>query len=751
MKLLTLLLPLLAFSYGYTQSLPVDFEGNVTTSDFTDFEGGNAEVIANPFRTGINTSNTVARIIRSEGEIWAGSKIALSSNLDFSQLTKITMKVYTTAPVGTTVKFKLEGSGPAVEVDAFTGTSGTWETMEWIFAGTPNNLNELVFMFDFGNLGDSTASSTFYFDDIEQVQGPPAPVPTSLPIDFETGVVSSDFLDFSGGTASVISNPQQSGSNTSSMVGQIVRNNGYKWAGSKILLTENLDLSTQWHISMKVYTDAPVGTRVKLQLEGPASATTLDVLTTATGEWETLDWNFDGQPNDFNRVSFMFDFGKVGDGSATSTFLFDDVQQLVGPAIPDPNPTSFPIDFEENIVSTDFISEFGAIATVIPNPHKTGINSSETVAQFIRSGGQAWARSKIILTDFIDYTTLSSITMMVYTEAPVGTLLKLKVESTEAAYANERDVRTTASGEWARYSWDFAGDPPVYNVVTIMFAYGPIGDASPNSTFLIDNIEQALPPPPTPTTSLPIDFESSVGTNHFLNFDGAIGTVILNSQKNDMNPSDSIGQIIRNGGKTWAGSKVLLEDSLDFSEKGYLSMKVYTNAPIGTPVKLKLEGEEKEETEADALTTVSGEWETLTWDFTDEPTKFHTLVLMFDFGTQGDGSIASTFLFDDIIQTDDDGTTIVNPVLQAKTEEQVLYFFPNPVDDFTTLNFRSKGLPISLEIIDMNGRLVRVLVEKKFQEGNQELIVDLRNLPPGTYMYRMAEGATTITRKLIKK
>ena len=74
----------------------------------------------------------------------------MSANLDFSVLSKITMKVYTTAPVGTIVKFKLEGTGTNTEIDAYTTTSGAWETLEWVFAGTPNDLNEIVFMFDFG-------------------------------------------------------------------------------------------------------------------------------------------------------------------------------------------------------------------------------------------------------------------------------------------------------------------------------------------------------------------------------------------------------------------------------------------------------------------------------------------------------------------------------------------------------------------------------------------------------------------------
>jgi hypothetical protein len=241
---------------------------------------------------------------------------------------------------------------------------------------------------------------------------------------------------------------------------------------------------------MKFYTTAPVGTRVKLQLEEPTGNYSLDVLTTVSGAWETLNWNFYGQSNTFDRIAFLFDFGQVGDGSANSTFLFDDIQQIVGPAPATPVPAALPIDFESTVLNSDFINQFGAITTIVPNPLVGGMNTSATAAQFLKSGGQVWARSLLELSNNIDFSNLSAITMKVYTEAPVGTTLKLKVESTNSGAANEKDVVTTVSGAWASYTWDFAGDPPVYNVLTFMYGYGIIGDASPNSTFYIDDIVQ---------------------------------------------------------------------------------------------------------------------------------------------------------------------------------------------------------------------------------------------------------------------
>lgn len=492
MKYFYSLILLISFYSGFSQSLPINFESDITTSDFVDFDGGTATVIANPDPSGINTSGSVGRIVRDGGAIFAGSKIPLMDNLDFSVLTKITMKVYTTAPVGTIVKFKLEGSGPAAEIDAFTNVSGSWETLEWIFLGTDNNLNELVFMFDFGNVGDGTSNSTFYFDDIQQVAGPTAPVPTSLPIDFESGIVDTDFLNYGGATASLISNPQIDADNPSATVAQVVRDGGDFWAGSKLFLTSPIDLTTLWHISMKVFTTAPIGTRIKLELENAGGATNLDYLTTTTGAWETVSWNFYGQANDYNRMQVMFDFGKVGDGTSASIFLFDDVQQISGPAIPDPIPATLPIDFENSVVTSDFTNFFGAVTTVIPNPQMDANNPSSTVGQFLRSGGAGFMRSKLTLTDYLDnMSTIGTISMKVYTDAPVGTILKFKLESSPPdEFGKEQDALTTVSGEWATYTWDLSNaDSPIYDVLTLMLGYNGSNDASANATFLFDDIE----------------------------------------------------------------------------------------------------------------------------------------------------------------------------------------------------------------------------------------------------------------------
>ncbi len=151
-----------------------------------------------------------------------------------------------------------------------------------------------------------------------------APVPLNLPIDFESGPYN--FTDFNGGKAVVINNPYPSGINTSSKVAEIIRNGGATWAGSYLTLANKIDFSSGTIFTMKVYSPK-AGIPVHFKLEGDAGVSAeVSANTTVANSWEALTWNFAGQPSAiFYKLTFMFDFGVVGDGSANSTFLFDDI------------------------------------------------------------------------------------------------------------------------------------------------------------------------------------------------------------------------------------------------------------------------------------------------------------------------------------------------------------------------------------------------------------------------------------------
>jgi len=513
MKKITLMMVVLMVSFGYSQvSLPIDFEGGTpVTADFTDFDGGVATVEANSVSGGINTSATVAKLVRNGGEVWAGSKIALTSTLDFTTDNKIRMNVYTDAPIGTAVAFKIENFDGSlfVEVPGVTTVTGAWETLEWDFTGAPAaTYDNLVFLFDLGNVGDGTATSTFYFDDIEQFSAGGGPT-IDLPIDFEGGSpVTADFTDFDGGIGTVEANSVSGGINTSATVAKLVRNGGEVWAGSKIALSNTLDFSTDNKIRMKVYTDAPIGTAVAFKIENFDGSVFVEVpgVTTATGAWETLEWDFTGAAAaTYNNLVFLFDLGNVGDGTATSTFYFDDIEQFNSGGGLDQ--IDLPIDFEGS--TTDYtVTDFGGnTSTLVVDPEDSG----NMVIQSIKgAAAETWAGTTIsndtgafVFTDglasLIPFSGSDTKMNLRVWSPDAGIPVRLKAEdATDNTHTVETETLTTSVG-WQTLEFDFANEATgtatlafglgqgwVYSKISIFFNFGTDGATAGEKTYYFD-------------------------------------------------------------------------------------------------------------------------------------------------------------------------------------------------------------------------------------------------------------------------
>ena len=327
MKQILTALILTTSTLGSGQALPFDFES--TTLGMTGYDGATFTIVNNPDTAG-NSSSKVAKIVKvNVNDLWAGGKITSVSSLDFSTSASsvLSMKVYTTEPVGTVIKIKLE-SPYTSEVDAVTTVSGAWETLTFDFGiPAPAGSADLVIMPQPHTNG---GGNTFYIDDIEQKPGLIATPRLGPPITFESGTNPRHLFDFESAISDVVPNPDISAANGSAMVGKITRYLGAPWGGSKIEFVNNLDFTNHPQITMKVWTNAAIGTYVTLKAEKPFWGEERSVQTTKTGEWETLTFDFTNAPTDMNVLAFMFDFvagsSNVGDGSAGSTFYFDEVK-----------------------------------------------------------------------------------------------------------------------------------------------------------------------------------------------------------------------------------------------------------------------------------------------------------------------------------------------------------------------------------------------------------------------------------------
>ena len=152
--------------------LPIDFEGQ--GYEFTDFDGGYSEIIENPFPSGINTSASVVEHIRSGGQFWAGTYLSVDP-IDFSPSSIIKMKVRT-PQVDVPVEMKLEQVGGQSTINIVNSTvANEWEELSFDFSGQPSGVfDRIVIIFDKipGQIGDGSAMSTYYFDDIVFETGP---------------------------------------------------------------------------------------------------------------------------------------------------------------------------------------------------------------------------------------------------------------------------------------------------------------------------------------------------------------------------------------------------------------------------------------------------------------------------------------------------------------------------------------------------------------------------------------------------
>ena len=160
---------------------------------------------------------------------------------------------------------------------------------------------------------------------------------------------------------------------------------------------------------------------------------------------------------------------------------------------------------------------------------------------------------------------------------------------------------------------------------------------------------------------LPLDFETSPVTADLIGFDGGVMTVeAVVAPQSTGNTSTKLAKLVKGAGQVWAGAKIILDTPFDFSTKSNIEVRIYTTGPIGSKIEFKAEGTGASSGAKLAYTTKTGEWETLTFDFSGVTATNLTDLIMIPYmpgDAQGDGSEAATFYFDDIVQTEPPAAT----------------------------------------------------------------------------------------------
>ncbi|MFH4963839.1 hypothetical protein V8G69_02450 [Gaetbulibacter sp. M235] len=403
----------------------------------------------------------------------------------------------------------------------------------------------------------------------------------------------------------------------------------------------SVDVSGMEFLHMDVWTSGDVA-RLETSLINNAggNVTEKPVWSDLTaGEWTTIDIPISDYTDQGLTVSEIFQMKFVGDPWAAGTVFIDNIYfyKAASGIV-----TSMIEDFEGT--APTFTNFGNAAVQVISNPDASGINTSSNVAEFTKpSGAEVWAGSFFEVPSALDFITYSKIKVKTWSPK-TGAVVKVKLENSDASITYEVDVNTTKSNSWETLVYDFSAAPVAdYVRVVIFFDFGNAGDGS---VYYYDEFQLE-----SEGGIAPLVLESLEGTAPtFTNFGNAAVQVIDNPDATGENTSLKVAEFTKpSGAEVWAGSFFEIATPLDFLTYSKISVKTWS-PKTGAVVKVKLENVDATITyEVDVNTTTANAWETLVYDFSAAPTADYVrIVIFFDFGNAGDGSV---YYYDDFTLT----------------------------------------------------------------------------------------------------
>lgn len=211
-----------------------------------------------------------------------------------------------------------------------------------------------------------------------------------------------------------------------------------------------------------------------------------------------------------------------------------------------------------------------------------------------------------------------------------------------------------------------------------------------------------------------------------------------NPAKDGINTSDScLMYVVKDAADPWAGAWSDAFGPIEITEGNHmLQMMVYKDKVSPTGLKLEQGDGEPAQVEIKVSNTVTGEWELLTFDFTDAIGVNYTRLTIFpDFPADARTS-GGTVYIDNI---DWVGGTSANP---SRLEQ--ISVFPNPAADRLTVVFR-----------EMSRITITNLVGQQLEEiplsNAEQRVVDVSGLKTGVYFLTVESAGRTSTTKFMKR
>ncbi|MFT7621411.1 MAG: hypothetical protein ACI9WU_000574 [Myxococcota bacterium] len=520
----------------------------------------------------------------------------------------------------------------------------------------------------------------------------PELTPIDLPVTFDVADVDYTLTDFGGTATTLVADPLDAGNQVASTVKS---GSAELWAGT----TMNEDpgggfvsvipfSATDTQMTVRVYSpDAGIPVRLKVEDQtDPTHTCETEAMTTVAGGWETLTFDFINQAAGtaamnfaftYNKASIFFGFGTTGAEAGEKTYLWDDVIFTGGGGIVDPvlDPIDLPVTFDD--ANVDYtVTDFGGAATMlVADP----LDAGNQVASTVKSGSaEQWAGTTMNedpggFASAIPFSVTEALmTVRVYSP-DAGIPVRLKVEDqTDPTRSCETEAMTTVAGAWETLTFDFTDEADgtaalnlafTFDKASIFFNFGTTGAEAGEKTYLWDDVMFAGGGDPVVNAiDLPITFDEADVDYTLTDFGGAATMLVADP----LDAGNQVASTVKGGSaELWAGTTMNegtggLASSIPFSASDtQMTVRVYS-PDAGIPVRLKVEDhtDPTHSCETEAMTTVAGAWETLTFDFTTEAPgtaalnltyTFDMASIFFNFGTTGAEAGEKTYLWDDVM------------------------------------------------------------------------------------------------------
>jgi hypothetical protein len=80
----------------------------------------------------------------------------------------------------------------------------------------------------------------------------------------------------------------------------------------------------------------------------------------------------------------------------------------------------------------------------------------------------------------------------------------------------------------------------------------------------------------------------------------------------------------------------------------------------------------------------------------------------------------------------------------SKNDQLPVEIYPNPANDMVTVAYPYNGIPVTLNMISVNGKTVKTLTIR-----DRETIINVQDLKPGVYILRMETNENVVVKRLV--